>query len=180
MILWMNQLLQILLKILSWLNLMCLIVNNFSHFIQEFLKKHIKKIIHQQKIQILCSLSLVNTQMKKIPMFIPLDLLNPPVERMDQIYMFLMIIHIAVSTIILFVPLVNHLLMQLTFVSSSTEIVYIHVPKMLLILVFLCSFQNSELALIQKYVGVKLNKLVKQPMRFFQDGLIGSSSHSKI
>ena len=118
--------------------------------------------------------------MKKIPMFIPLDLLNPQVERMDQIYMFLMIILIAVSTIILFVLLVNHLLMQLTFVSNSTEIVYIHVPKMLLILVFLCSFQNSELALIQKYVGVKLNKLVKQPMRFFQDGLIGSSSHSKI
>ena len=159
---------------------MCLIVNNFSHFIQEFLKKHIKKIIHQQKIQILCSLSLVNTQMKKIPMFIPLDLLNPPVERMDQIYMFLMIILIAVSTIILYVQLANHLLMQLIFVSSSIEIVFIHEQKMLLILVFLSSFQNSELALIQRFVDVKLNKLVKQQTRFFPDGLIGSSNHLKI
>ena len=159
---------------------MCLIVNNFSHFIQEFLKKHIKKIIHQQKIQILCSLSLVNTQMKKIPMFIPLDLLNPQVERMDQIYMFLMIILIAVSTIILYVQLANHLLMQLIFVSSSIEIVFIHEQKMLLILVFLSSFQNSELALIQRFVDVKLNKLVKQQTRFFPDGLIGSSNHLKI
>ena len=159
---------------------MFLIVNNFSHFIQEFLKKHIKKIIHQQKIQILCSLSLVNTQMKKIPMFIPLDLLNPQVERMDQIYMFLMIILIAVSTIILYVQLANHLLMQLIFVSSSIEIVFIHEQKMLLILVFLSSFQNSELALIQRFVDVKLNKLVKQQTRFFPDGLIGSSNHLKI
>jgi len=118
--------------------------------------------------------------MKKIPMFTPLDLLNPLEAKMDQIYMFLMIILIAVSTTILSVLLVSHLLMLLTFVFSSIEIVFIHAPKMLLILVFLCSFQNSELALIQKYVGVKLNKLVKQPMKFFQDGLIGSLSHSKI
>ena len=159
---------------------MYLIVNNFNHFIQEFSRKHTKRMIHQQKIQTLCFLNPDNILMKKIPVFIPLDLLNPQAAKMDQIYMFLMIILIAVSTIILYVQLANHLLMQLIFVSSSIEIVFIHEQKMLLILVFLSSFQNSELALIQRFVDVKLNKLVKQQTRFFPDGLIGSSNHLKI
>jgi len=180
MTLWMSQLLQILLEILSWLNLMYSIVNNFNHFIQEFSKKHIKRTIHQLKTQTLFSLNLVNIQMKKIHTFIPSDLLNLLVEKMDLIYMFLMIIPIAVNTIILFVLLVNHLLMQLTFVSSSIEIVFIHAQKMLLILVYLFLSQNSELALTQKYVDVKLDKLAKQQTKFFLDGLIGSSNHLKI
>ncbi len=180
MTLWMNQHLQILLKILSWLNLMYLIVNNFNHFIQEFSKKHIKRMIQQLKIQILFSLNLVNIQMKKILMFIHLDLLNLLVVKMGLIYMFLTTILIAVNTIILFVLPVNHPLMQLNFVFSSIEIVFIHAQKMQLILEFLFSSQNSVRALIQKYVDVKLNKLVKQQTRYFPVGLIGNSNHSKI
>jgi hypothetical protein len=91
-----------------------------------------------------------------------------------------MIILIVVNTILQFVKLVNLVRVMQIFVSNGTKIEFIPVLKMQLILVSLTFFQNSELALIQKNVELKLDKQLMQLMEFLLVGVIGNLNLIKI